>query len=47
MVDPKKSKSRSATREALVRAANQVLIDKGVEALTLDAVAQQAGVSKG
>ncbi|NMG09054.1 TetR family transcriptional regulator [Brasilonema sp. UFV-L1] len=46
MVDTKK-KSRSATREALVRAASQVVINKGVEALTLDAVAQQAGVSKG
>ncbi|KAB8333173.1 TetR/AcrR family transcriptional regulator [Scytonema tolypothrichoides VB-61278] len=47
MVDTKKSKSRSATREALVRAASQVVINKGVEALTLDAVAQQAGISKG
>jgi AcrR family transcriptional regulator len=47
MADIKKSKSRSATREALLRAASQVVIDKGVESLTLDAVAQQAGVSKG
>jgi AcrR family transcriptional regulator len=47
MADTKRSKSRSATREALLRAASQVVIDKGVEALTLDAVAQQAGVSKG
>lgn len=47
MADTKKSKSRSATREALLRAASQVVIDKGVESLTLDAVAQQAGVSKG
>lgn len=47
MADTKKSRSRSATREALLRAASQVVIDKGVEALTLDAVAQQAGVSKG
>ena len=47
MVVTKKLKSRSTTREALLRAASQVLIDKGVEALTLDAVAQQAGVSKG
>ncbi|GAX34017.1 TetR/AcrR family transcriptional regulator [Nodularia sp. NIES-3585] len=38
---------RSATRELLVRSASQVVIDKGIEALTLDAVAQQAGVSKG
>jgi AcrR family transcriptional regulator len=43
----KKSQARSATRETLLRAASQVVIDKGVEALTLDAVAQQAGVSKG
>ena len=47
MATPKKSKSRSDTREALLRAASQVVIDKGVEALTLDAVAKQAGVSKG
>ncbi|MBD2000603.1 TetR family transcriptional regulator [Leptolyngbya sp. FACHB-541] len=47
MADTKRSKSRSATRAALLRAASQVVIDKGVEALTLDAVAQQAGVSKG
>ncbi|MGL5836175.1 MAG: TetR/AcrR family transcriptional regulator [Waterburya sp.] len=46
MVDPKKS-NRSATREALLRAASQVVIDKGVDSLTLDAVAKQAGVSKG
>lgn len=45
MAAPKKS--RSATREALLRAASQVVLDKGVESLTLDAVAQQAGVSKG
>lgn len=47
MATPKKSKSRSDTREALLKAASQVVIDKGVEALTLDAVAKQAGVSKG
>jgi AcrR family transcriptional regulator len=47
MVPTKKSKSRSTTRDALLQAASQVVIDKGVEALTLDAVAQQAGVSKG
>lgn len=47
MAATKKSKSRSDTRESLLRAASQVVIDKGVEALTLDAVAQQAGVSKG
>lgn len=42
-----RSKSRSLTRETLLRAATQVILDKGVEALTLDAVAHQAGVSKG
>ncbi len=47
MATPKKPKSRSNTREVLLRAASQVVIDKGVEALTLDAVAKQAGVSKG
>ncbi len=47
MAATKKPKSRSDTRESLLRAASQVVIDKGVEALTLDAVAQQAGVSKG
>lgn len=47
MAATKKSKPRSDTREVLLRAASQVVIDKGVEALTLDAVAQQAGVSKG
>jgi AcrR family transcriptional regulator len=47
MATTKKPKSRTATREALLRAASQVVIDKGVEALTLDAVAKQAGVSKG
>ena len=43
----KKTKARSVTREKLLQAATQVIIGKGVEALTLDAVAQQAGVSKG
>jgi AcrR family transcriptional regulator len=47
MVAPKRSKSRSSTRDDLLQAASQVVIDKGVEALTLDAVAKQAGVSKG
>lgn len=46
MVDAKKS-NRSATREALLRAASQVVMDKGIDSLTLDAVAKQAGVSKG
>ncbi|MEM8642092.1 MAG: TetR/AcrR family transcriptional regulator [Cyanobacteria bacterium P01_G01_bin.54] len=43
----KKTKVRSATREKILRAAGQVIINKGVEALTLDAVARQAEVSKG
>jgi len=42
----KKSKS-SATREKILQAAAQVVMDRGVEALTLDAVAKQAEVSKG
>lgn len=43
----KKSKARAATREKILQAAGQVVIDRGVEALTLDAVAKQAAVSKG
>jgi AcrR family transcriptional regulator len=43
----KKTKAQSATREALLQAASQVVMDKGIESLTLNAVAQQAGVSKG
>jgi AcrR family transcriptional regulator len=42
-----KKSNRSATRDVLLRAASQVVLDKGVDALTLDAVARQAGVSKG
>lgn len=47
MGNDKKSKTRSATRERILRAAGQVIIDRGVEALTLDGVARQADVSKG
>ena len=43
----KKSKSRSATREKILQAAVQVVMNRGVEGLTLDAVAQQAEISKG
>ena len=43
----KKSKTRSATREKILQAAGQVVVDRGVDALTLDAVAKQADVSKG
>jgi AcrR family transcriptional regulator len=37
----------STTQMAILDAASKVILDKGVEALTLDAVAQQAGLSKG
>lgn len=47
MTPSKSAKSRSLTRETLLGAATQVILEKGVEALTLDAVARQAGVSKG
>ncbi|NJP11333.1 MAG: TetR/AcrR family transcriptional regulator [Leptolyngbyaceae cyanobacterium RU_5_1] len=47
MVDPKKTRSRSHTREAILEAACTVLVEKGLEALTLDAVAREAEVSKG
>lgn len=40
-------KSKSVTRDALLEAANQIVIDQGSEALTLEAVARKAGVSKG
>ena len=35
------------TQTAILNAANKVILDKGAEALTLDAVAQEAGISKG
>lgn len=47
MAPSKSAKSSSLTRETLLRAATQVILEKGVEALTLDAVARQASVSKG
>jgi AcrR family transcriptional regulator len=37
----------SATRLAILDAAGQIILEKGIEALTLDAAAQQAGLSKG
>lgn len=43
----KPSKASSITRDTLLRAASQVIISNGIEALTLNAVAQQAEVSKG
>jgi AcrR family transcriptional regulator len=47
MAPSKSVKSSSLTRETLLHAATQVILEKGVEALTLDAVARQASVSKG
>jgi len=37
----------SATKIAILDAASKVILGKGVEALTIDAVAQEAGISKG
>jgi AcrR family transcriptional regulator len=37
----------SATKIAILDAASKVILDKGVEALTIDAVAQEADISKG
>jgi AcrR family transcriptional regulator len=37
----------AATRISILDAANQVILEKGAQALTLDAVAQKASVSKG
>ncbi|MDD5370686.1 MAG: TetR/AcrR family transcriptional regulator [Anaerolineaceae bacterium] len=37
----------SATQIAILNAASRVILEKGAEALTLDAVAQAAGISKG
>lgn len=37
----------SATKKTILEAASKVILDKGVEALTIDSVAQQAGISKG
>jgi AcrR family transcriptional regulator len=43
----KNIKTLSDTRIRILDAANRVVLDKGAGALTLDAVARQAGVSKG
>jgi AcrR family transcriptional regulator len=37
----------SATKIAILDAASKVILGKGVESLTIDAVAQEAGISKG
>ncbi len=42
-----KAKQAADTRRALLEAARRVIISNGVNALTLDAVAKEAGVSKG
>jgi len=36
-----------STKENILNAANKVILDKGADALTLEAVAQEAGISKG
>jgi AcrR family transcriptional regulator len=41
------TKKRSVTRESLLNAAGEVVLRSGADALTLDAVAKEAGVSKG
>jgi AcrR family transcriptional regulator len=40
-------KGSSSTREAVLRAANRVVEEEGVSGMTLEAVAREAGVSKG
>jgi len=47
MVSAKRSRSKSIQPSLLLAAANQVVVRQGVDALTLDAVAGEAGVSKG
>jgi AcrR family transcriptional regulator len=43
----KQKDTSNTTRMAILDAANAIIIAKGVNAFTLDSVAQQAGVSKG
>jgi AcrR family transcriptional regulator len=47
MTDTKRSAARTATRQALLQATMDGLLEQGLDSLTLDAVAQRAGVSKG
>jgi AcrR family transcriptional regulator len=42
-----KRRDSSSTREAILRAANRVVEEEGVSGMTLEAVAREAGVSKG
>jgi DNA-binding transcriptional regulator YbjK len=37
----------STTRVSILDAANRVMVDKGAEGFTLDAVAREAAISKG
>ncbi|MEH1845187.1 MAG: TetR/AcrR family transcriptional regulator [Nostoc sp.] len=47
MTTSKTTKSTSATRNALLEAAARVMVAHGSKALTLEAVAREAGISKG
>ncbi|MDF5735169.1 MULTISPECIES: TetR/AcrR family transcriptional regulator [unclassified Nostoc] len=47
MTATKKTKFTSVTRNALLEAAGRVMVAHGSKALTLEAVAREAGVSKG
>jgi AcrR family transcriptional regulator len=47
MVNVQKTKLPFQTRDTILQATSQVILDKGIEGLTLDAVAKEAGVSKG
>lgn len=47
MVSVKKTRSKSIQPSFLLAAANKVVVRQGVDSLTLDAVANEAGVSKG
>jgi AcrR family transcriptional regulator len=40
-------KNPSSTREAVLRAASRVVVEEGVSGMTLEAVAREAGISKG
>jgi AcrR family transcriptional regulator len=47
MTDTKRSATRAATRQAILQATIDSLLELGLDSLTLDAVARKAGVSKG
>jgi AcrR family transcriptional regulator len=42
-----KKRDTSMTREAILRAASRVVVEGGISGMTLEAVAREAGVSKG